>query len=79
MISAPKVMVAIFWSLLGFPVINALPPRIKFAVHYFGRDIIPKIVEGMPFHLADSPVQLMLHMDKIAPHRPKEPIRCLNL
>jgi hypothetical protein len=48
-------MVSAFWSLLGFPVITGLPPRINFVAAYFCSDIIPKIGEGMPFDLANPP------------------------
>jgi hypothetical protein len=68
-VSTPKVMVSIFWSPVGFAVITALPPKTKFSSAYFCDNIIPEIVEGMPFDLAKSPRKLMLHMDNPSPHR----------
>jgi hypothetical protein len=68
-VSTPKVMVSIFWSPIGFPVMIALPPKTKFTSAYFCNDIIPKIVEGMPFDVAKSPRKLMLHMDNATPHQ----------
>jgi hypothetical protein len=61
-ISTPRVMVSIFACPLGFPVITRLPPRTKFTAAYFCGDIIPKVIEGMPFDLATSTRQLMVHM-----------------
>jgi hypothetical protein len=61
---------------IGFSVISALPPRIKFSLAYFCDDIIPKIVEEMPFDLTKSPRKLMLHMYHATPHRPS--LECLK-
>jgi hypothetical protein len=49
--------------LLTFPAIAVLPPRTKITVAYFCTSVIPKTVKGMAFDLANSLVQLMLHMD----------------
>jgi hypothetical protein len=68
-VSTPKVMVSIFWSPIGFPVITALPSKTKFSSAYFCDNIIPKIVEGMSVDLAESPRRLMLQMDNTSPHR----------
>jgi hypothetical protein len=62
-------MVSMFWSPVGFPVIAALPPKTKFSSAYFCDNIMPKIVEGMPFDSAESPRKLMLHIDSASPHR----------
>jgi hypothetical protein len=67
MIPTPKVMVSAFWPPLSFPVITALPPRTKFTAACFCSHIILKIVEGMPFDLANSPRRLMLHMNNATP------------
>jgi hypothetical protein len=67
MISTRKVMVSTFWSPLGFLVTTELRPRTKFTVACFCSDIIPKIIEGIPFDLANSAPQLMLHMDNATP------------
>jgi hypothetical protein len=72
-ISTVKVVVSIFWSLPGCLVIAALVPRTKLTAAYFCGEIIPKIVEGMPFDLAMSTRQVMPHMDKATP-----PIRGIN-
>jgi hypothetical protein len=47
-ISAPKVMIIIFWSPLGFPVIDALPAGEKFTARYFCDNIIPQIARERP-------------------------------
>jgi histone-lysine N-methyltransferase SETMAR len=78
MISTPKVMVSIFWSPLGFPVITARQSRIKFMTAYLCRDLIPKIVEGMPPDLENSPREFMLHMDNARPHPAQWSITHLN-
>jgi hypothetical protein len=44
-ISTPKVLITIFWSPLGFPVIDALPAREKFTALYFCDNIVPQIAE----------------------------------
>jgi hypothetical protein len=69
MTSTPKIMVSVFWSLLGSPVITALPPRTKFAATFFYSSIVSKIVEGRPFDLANSPQPRMLHMNNATRHR----------
>jgi hypothetical protein len=61
MISTLKVMVSIFWSLFGFPVVPALPPRTRFTTAHCCGDIIPKIVEGMSFDLGNSPTTDAAH------------------
>jgi hypothetical protein len=67
-----------FWFPLGFLVITAFAPRTKFTVADLCSDITPKIVEEMPFDLANSPRQLMLHMSNATPHRIGESITCLK-
>jgi hypothetical protein len=54
MISTPKIMVLIFRCPLGFPVITTLPSNTKFTADYFCNGVIPKIVEGLSFDLANS-------------------------
>jgi hypothetical protein len=78
MISTIKDMVYIFWSALGFSAISALPPRSKFTAADFWNDIIPKIVEGITFDLANSSRQLPPHMDNATQHRAWESITCLK-
>jgi hypothetical protein len=43
-ISSRKVIVSIFWSSFGFPVITALLPRTKLTAAYFCSGISPKII-----------------------------------
>jgi hypothetical protein len=43
--STPKVLITIFWSPLGFPVIDALPAGKKFTAWYFCDNIVPQIAE----------------------------------
>jgi hypothetical protein len=63
---------------LGFRLIAALPPVIKFTAAYFGNDIILKIIDGMPFNLANSLGQLTLHTDNATPHWARESITHLK-
>jgi hypothetical protein len=78
LIPTPQVMISTFWSPLGFWVITALLPRTKFIAAYLCRGIILKIIEGMPFDLANPPRQLMFHMDNATVHRARELITWLN-
>jgi hypothetical protein len=78
MISTAEVMISIFWSPLGFPVITGRPPRIKFTADYLCRDVIPKIVEGIPSDLANSPRELIWHIDNATPHPAQGSITRLN-
>jgi hypothetical protein len=75
-ISTAKVMISMFSSPIGFPVITALPPKTSFYSGYFCDHIIPKIGEGLPFDLAQSPRKLMLHMDNASPtvHIPRSSV-----
>jgi hypothetical protein len=77
-VSTPKVMVSIFWSPVGFPIITALPPKAKFSSAYLCDNIIPKIIEAMPVELTESPRKLMLHMDQASPHRERASCKCLK-
>jgi hypothetical protein len=67
MISSPKAMTIIFWSPLGFPVIQALPPNVTFTAEFFVESIVPDIVAAKP--ASDTHRRLVLHMDKASPHR----------
>jgi hypothetical protein len=78
MISTPKVMISIFWSPLALSVIPGVRVSIKFTPAYFYSDIIPKIIEGMSFDLANPPQQLMLHIGNATSPRARESITCLN-
>jgi hypothetical protein len=60
-------MIIIFWSPLGFPVIQALPPKVTFTSEFFIDAFLPHIVVAM---LAGNPGRrLVLHMDHASPHR----------
>jgi transposase InsO family protein len=59
-------------------VITALLPKTKFSSTYFCNDIIPKIVEEMPFDLAKSHRKLMLHTDNATPHCGHPTRECLK-
>jgi hypothetical protein len=77
-ISTPKVMVSIFWSPVGFPVITALPPKTSFSSAYFCDHIIPKIVERLPFDLVQSPRKLASHMNNASLHCARPWRQCLK-
>jgi hypothetical protein len=77
-IPTPEVVVSIFWSSLGFPLITMLPSGTKFIPAHFSNGIIPKVIEGMTVDLANSSRQLMLHIANAAPRRASEPITSLK-
>jgi hypothetical protein len=54
--------------------ITALAPRTKFSVADVCNNITSKIIEEMSFDLANSPRQVMLHMDNAIPQRTPESI-----
>jgi hypothetical protein len=60
-------MIVIFWSPLGFPVIQALPPNVTFTSEFFVDAISPLIVAAKP--ASDPGRRLVLHMDNVSPHR----------
>jgi hypothetical protein len=63
----------------GFDIfVLALPLRTKFSIAYLCDNIIPKILGGMPFALANSPRQLVFHMDNATSHRTWESITGLK-
>jgi hypothetical protein len=66
MIGSPKAMVTIFWSPLGFRVIQALPPRVTFTPEFFFDAILPHIVAAKP--LGDPGRRLVLHLDNASRH-----------
>jgi hypothetical protein len=47
-ISSPQAMIMIFWSPLGFPVIQVLPPKATFTSEFFVDAILPHIVAAKP-------------------------------
>jgi hypothetical protein len=48
MISSPKARIIIFWSPLGFIVIQALPPKVTFTSELLIDAILPHIVAAKP-------------------------------
>jgi hypothetical protein len=71
-ISTPKVLITIFWSRLGFAVIDALPAGKKFTARYFCDNIVPQIAEQ---RLSDARQnrdrKFVVHMDNATLHRAK--------
>jgi hypothetical protein len=67
MTSSPKVMIIMFWSPLGFPVIQALPPRVTFTSEFFADAILSDVVIAKP--TGDPSRRLVLHMDNASPRR----------
>jgi hypothetical protein len=53
MISSPKAMIIIFWSRLGIPVIQAIPPKMPFASEF--------LVDAILY--MSSPSQLVILVD----------------
>jgi hypothetical protein len=71
MISSLKAMVIIFWSPLGFPVIQALPPKVTFTSEFCVDTVLPYIVTTKR---ADDPGRwLVLHMDSASAYRARLP------
>jgi hypothetical protein len=56
-ITTPKVLITIFWSLFGFPAISALPTREKFTARYFWNNIVPQIAEQQSSDARQSKVE----------------------
>jgi hypothetical protein len=54
-------MIIISWSFLGFPMIEALPPKVTFTSEFFVDAILPHIVAVKP--AADLSRRLILHTD----------------
>jgi hypothetical protein len=62
----------------NFTVTTAIPAKTNFIVVYCCSDIIPKIVEGMPFDLENSPRQLMSYIGNATLYRTRESITYLK-
>jgi hypothetical protein len=76
MISSLKAMVIIFWSLLGFAVIQALPPKVTFTSEFCVDAVLPHAVATKR---ADDPSQwLVLHMDSASAYGARLPARNLE-
>lgn len=72
-ISTPKRMLTIFWSPLGFRIVEMLPQGMKFSAEYFTNTILQKITETHPPVVLNQPQRkVVIHMDNATPHRAKE-------
>jgi histone-lysine N-methyltransferase SETMAR len=78
-ISTPKVLITVFWSPLGFPVIDALPTGEKFIALYFCHNIVPQIAEQLSSDARQNTGRkLVVHMDNATPHRAKLTKSCFK-
>jgi transposase len=78
-ISTPKVLITIFWTALGFPVVGALPNAEEFTAQYFCDNIVPQIVEQRSSDARQKTGRkLVVHMDNATPHRAKLTKSCFK-
>jgi hypothetical protein len=71
-ISTAKVLITIFWSPLGFPVIDALPAGEKVTIRYCCDNIVLKIAEQRSSDARQNRGRkFVVHMDNATPHRAK--------
>jgi hypothetical protein len=78
-ISTAKVLITIFWSPLGFPVIDGLPAGEKFTARYFCDNIVPKIAEQRsPDARQNRSRKFVVHMDNATPHSAKWTKSCFK-
>jgi hypothetical protein len=69
-IAEPKVMIIIFWSPLGFPVIDAPSTGERFRARYFGDNIVPQIAEQRSSGARqDRGRKSVVHIDNATHHR----------
>jgi hypothetical protein len=69
-IAEPKVMIIIFWSPLGFPVIDALPAGEKFRARYFCDNIVPQIAKQRSLDARQNRGRrCVVHIDNATRHR----------
>jgi histone-lysine N-methyltransferase SETMAR len=74
-IASPKRMLTVFWSPLGFPVIQCLPKGFRFTGEYFCSNILREIQEKRPNDRAeDGRRKLVLHFDNAAVHTARDTI-----
>ena len=71
-ISSPKRMLTVFWSPLGFRIIEMLPKGTRFNSKYFINEILSKIAEIHNQENPNSRRRFVVHMDNATPHRSKE-------
>lgn len=71
-IASPKRMLTVFWSPIGFRIVEMLPHGEKFNADYFINCILKKIVDSNPKQSSNSSKRrVVLHMDNATPHRAK--------
>ena len=69
-ISSPKRMITVFWSPLGFKIIEMLPKGCRFNSQYFTETILAKIADLYEEIDQVSPKRkLLIHMDNATPHK----------
>lgn len=69
-ISTPKRMLTVFWSPLGFRIVEMLPKGQRFNSEYFISSILQKIVDTQPPPVLNQPKRnVVIHMDNATPHR----------
>jgi hypothetical protein len=72
-INTQKAMVTIYWSPLGFPILEALGKRKTFTSDYFCETIAPQFVEYAPMESRQARGRrITIHMDNASPHRSKQ-------
>jgi hypothetical protein len=73
-----KVMVTVFWSPLGFLVLEPLAKRKTFTSDYFRETICLHFVEYIPLEMRQLRGRcLTVHMDNASSHRSKQTTDCL--
>jgi histone-lysine N-methyltransferase SETMAR len=68
-IASPKRMLTVFWSPLGFSLVEILPKGERFNAEYFCLQILAGIVDRRPVETAeDMKRKMVLHFDNASPH-----------
>lgn len=79
LISAKKCMITIFFSPLGFRVINMLPQKTTFTSQYFIDEILVKITKTHPPQVQRDPKRrVRLHFDNARPHKTNAVLQFCN-
>jgi hypothetical protein len=76
MIGSAKAMIIIFWSPLGIPVIQDLPPKVTFPSEFFVDAILPHIVAAKP--AGDPGRRLVPYLGSASPNRARSTVRNLD-
>jgi histone-lysine N-methyltransferase SETMAR len=78
-INTPKRMLTIFWSPLGFPLVQLLPKGQHFNARYFCENILQEINQNRPAATAeDGRRNILLHFDNATPHTAGETLGFLK-